>query len=541
MTRAPSSNQRLGSVRDIHPMARLLICFSLAGTCFAAWAGSPAPSDPPIPGIPTLEEDLPESVSISVDAAANQTRLSGGGLAVTVEHNPFSFKVSRQSDGAVLLETVPGGARGEFASISSADDHGFTWNRWYWGYRGYRRFVGPWTHAVRVADQRQLSDRCHFVLDTYSAGPGGMDKAGLAVLAATPLSSAFGMAKPALSGARAPMLFVVGPFYRDAVRLAVAVSPTAATFRRLGCTFVSAAGDRYVRFGERFNGVDQRGKTVRCWAEEGGIEPGFLRKLWRRWPAEYTIPGGEDASYAPMPFFLSNRGYGLLADAAEPTRFDLGCHFPGRWRVEAEADHLSLIVFAGPTPAKCLEQFTARVGRVQIPHPWVFAPWNMLTGYRQGGPLEMARLFREKDIPSSVAPDWHSMTPVCSWLGKEADVRQANARLHTLGFKSLCYLQPHVDRDAYRNLWAEGKASKYFVQNASGDPYDIRVFVNVFNNAGYHVGLVDFTREGVDAWWHRQLASLVGLGFDGTMYDFGEYVPPNARFADGRDAAVRNY
>ena len=51
--------------------------------------------------------------------------------------------------------------------------------------------------------------------------------------------------------------------------------------------------EHFVGFGERFDSIDQRGKQVTLWVEDGACM---------------------DLSYIPVPFYMSNRGYGLLLD-----------------------------------------------------------------------------------------------------------------------------------------------------------------------------------------------------------------------------------
>ena len=484
------------------PMGRLA---AVLGTSLVLYAGAVAlPADPPIPGIPGQKEQLPPTVPFALREEPGGPVITGGGLAVKVTLAPFAFHVTRERDGARILRTARSWKWTGFAPIAFTQDHGFTWNTFYWGYRGYLSLNEPWVHAVKAAGYEQHEDRVYFTVETY---------------------------RPS----RGHILFVVGPFYNGAVRLAASVTPGKGTFGRVAFTFHAPENEHYAGFGERFNGVDQRGKKLENWAEEGGIEPGLLRRFWPWRPPEHTIPGGEDASYAPMPFFLSSRGYGLLADVPEPTHFDMAKSCKDMWRVEVEADQLALVVFAGPTPAKALEQYTERTGRVQIPRPWVFGPWNMLGGYKQGGNLKIARIFREKDIPSSVAPDWAAILPVPSYQGREDRLRSMNQALHDLGFKSLCYLQPRVDKKKHAQLWQEGAALGHFVRTPEGDPYVLHVFVNVVQRHTYDISLVDYTHDGVDAWWRQRLQKLVDLGFDGTMYDFGEYVPPDTRFADGHD------
>ncbi|MBN2308055.1 MAG: glycoside hydrolase family 31 protein [Candidatus Hydrogenedentes bacterium] len=470
--------------------------------CAAGLAAASALEDPPIPGIPGQKAGLPPTAAISVAENGAGLRIAGGGLEVAVGVDPFSFAITRQEDGATLLESAPGPAPAGFGALAFTCDRGGTWNRAFWGYRGYLGVLDPWQSAGRVERFDAKPDRV--VLDV-TAGEGG------------------------------PALFVVGPFYDGAVRLAAAVTPPETGRARVAFTFAAPDGEVYAGFGERFNGVDQRGNRLVNWAEEGSIEPGGLRAAFPRWPAEHAIPGGQDSTYAPIPFFISNRGYGLLADVPEPTRFDLADTVPDRWRVQAEAHRLSVVVFSGPEPAAILRRYTERTGRSQVPRPWVFGPWNMFGGYKQGAALEVAGLFRERDIPSSVAFDWTAILPTSSYRGREAALRRANAAYHDLGYKSLCYIQPRVDKGRNQALWDEGAALGHFVRDPAGGPYLLPVFLNLLHMSTYEVSLVDFTHEGVDAWWHERLRTLIDLGFDGTMYDFGEYTPPDAQFSDGHD------
>jgi len=484
----------------VHTPGLILAAFMVAG--LASTPGADLPHDPPLPGIPGQKAPLPPTTPFDLAEEAGGVCVSGGGLEVTIDAAPFAFRVARGSDGHTILETGRGWPLTGFAPVAFTRDHGFWWNRFYWGYRGYRSLNEPWIHARDVVRHWLGEDRVFFeVSRDRGGGPN--------------------------------LLFVVGPFYDGAVRLAVSVPPGEATYDRVAFTFRTPPGERFAGFGERFNGVDQRGNALETWSEEGSIEPGYLRFLFPRWSPQFAIPGGEDASYAPIPFFLSSRGYGVLADAAEPTRFDLAHTFRGLWRVEVEASRLSLVVFAGPTPAKALEQYTERTGRALVPRPWVFGPWNQFLG--QGAPLDVARRYRDKDIPSSVSHDWTAILPVASYKGREEALEKQNAAFHDLGYKRLCYILPRVDRLRCRDLWEEAAELGHFIRNTRGHPYVFFVALNLLGQSRYRVSKVDFTHEGVDAWWHQRLQTILDLGFDGTMYDFGEYVPPDAQFADGHD------
>ncbi len=466
---------------------------------------SDLPNDPAIPGIPG-QKAMPSTVPMTLVQEPDGVRVVGGGLEVKVTMSPFTFEVSRATDGETLIVSSSAPCGG-FAPLAFTWNEGDYWNTFYWGYRGYWGIDLPWAHARRVDSYRVEDDRVLFDIKTNKT-------------------------------LRGRTLFVVGPFYDGAVRIAAAVKPGLFGVNRLAFTFHAPGDEHYVGFGERFNSVDQRGKILENWSEEGSIEPGELRPLLEPilpgLTPEWALPGGEDSSYCPVPFFISSLGYGLLADVPEPSHFDLAATFGDLWRIMVESDSLSVVVFAGPTPADALAQYTKRTGRSQVPRPWVFGPWNMFVGYPGLGQVDVARAFREADIPSGLTQEWTDITPTGGFLGHETAILARNSDLHELGYKSLCYLQPRIDKDLYPELWDEGAAQDHFTRCPGGLPYVQTVYLNFLHMTEFHVSHVDFTHEGAGQWWHGILRTVVDLDYDGTMYDFGEYTPPGAWFSDGR-------
>lgn len=455
------------------------------------------PAEPPLPGIPGQKEDLPPIVPMETHERHNRLIILGGGLAVTVQVAPFSFEVRRQIDDALLLASAVGGADKAFAPLSYTEDRGeyslflHTW----WQFESREN---SWTGSSQVEQICPGEDRIRFqIADSRSEGK---------------------------------ILFAVGPFYKGAVRIAASVASDETQPNRLALSFQSPADEHYAGFGERFNSVDQRGRTVGHWAEEGGLNPGDMREVLAPDEVpEFQYPGGETTSYAPIPFFISNYGYGLLADVPQQSHFDLAESHEDIWRVKVEATELSLILFDGPSPAEVLKRYTDRTGRSQVPRPWVFAPWNM----HWGG--DKSETFRTADVPSSVVPYWTAILPNGSHRGSEEGITARNDRLHDLGYKSLCYLQPRVDQDRYEELWTEGAEKDFFIRTPDGEPYLMKLLLGALNVTEWMISIVDYTVPGVEVWWHRILQDTVDMHFDGMMYDFGEYTPPDALFSDGND------
>ena len=203
------------------------------------------PSEPPIPGIPGQIGELPAEVDFTTGQEEDRFVVTGGGLEISVAVDPFTFTVSREVDGAVLLTSTKGNTRhngfGPVAFTKNIGEWSHFLSTW-WQYEG-RDLV--WSHGVNVVQICEVDNRVILELSEPEE--------------------------------RGRLLFAVGPFYDGAVRIVTAVAPTdpqEEQLNRIALTFESPQDERYVGFGERFNSVDQRGRTVPVWSEEGGINPG---------------------------------------------------------------------------------------------------------------------------------------------------------------------------------------------------------------------------------------------------------------------------
>ena len=56
----------------------------------------------------------------------------------------------------------------------------------------------------------------------------------------------------------------------------------------------------------------------------------------------------------------------------------------------------------------------------------------------------------------------------------------------------------------------------------------------MISGAPLNVAMIDFTNPDAVLWYKSLLKRALALGYDGWMHDFGEYVPRNGRFFDGR-------
>ena len=154
---------------------------------------------------------------------------------------------------------------------------------------------------------------------------------------------------------------------------------------QVGTAFTARDGERYLGFGERSNAVDQRGNERRELRRRGPV-PG--RSSSRSSPRSCPLPGyrpRDDATYFPMPWLLSTRGYGVLVENDERIRSRPQLRTATRWAVADRGATLRARASSpGPRPADVLRRFSADVGR-QPPAdaPWFFGPWWQPTRRRR--------------------------------------------------------------------------------------------------------------------------------------------------------------
>jgi len=296
---------------------------------------------------------------------------------------------------------------------------------------------------------------------------------------------------------------------------------------RLKVSFCLFPEERFFGFGERFNSSNQYRSTVRVWTEEGGLGLGVFSRFFpnARWN---PLPHGPDTTYLPVPFYLSNRNYGFLLENTEYSEFDLGESSPDALKITTWSSEFKAVIFYGSDPLDVIEQMSAYTGRIKLPPPWVFAPWNYAVGGSERV-RQVARIVREHRIPNSAiwTEDWAGWGHI--WRVNRRlypDYEKLAQELKDMGFKFLGYFQPYIrPKDP---LFKEAKEKGYLVVDEQGRP---ALFDVVFRK----VAQIDLTNPKACRWWKEKIfAPALESGQDGWMADFSEYTPPWAVFADGR-------
>jgi len=116
------------------------------------------------------------------------------------------------------------------------------------------------------------------------------------------------------------------------------------------------------------------------------------------------------ASYIPIPFLMSNRGYGILVNTTYRHVWDIGYKNRNTLRIVIPGGNLDLYFFYGPGLKDLLGAYTQLTGRPALPPKWSFGPWFICR--TQANDFEVASnalSFRDRKIPCdvlSLEPGW---------------------------------------------------------------------------------------------------------------------------------------
>ena len=298
--------------------------------------------------------------------------------------------------------------------------------------------------------------------------------------------------------------------------------------------FHSPSSEAFVGFGERFNRIDQRGVDVYSWAEEGGLgtgegdEPG----------PDNPQPNGEAMTYYPVPFFLSTEGYGFWLETTWYNTFNLATDDPKAWRAWHVGPELAYHVYVPytederPWPYHIMDHFTSATGRPMLPPTWTFGPRRRVGRTSTVDGIAEIQRMRQLDLAITAVDDAVHFLPSGSHVGVEDELKAWTDYAKSLGYRVNAYYNPYFDSDPaspLADVVSEGVDNGYFLKDGEGEPS----LVWLVSGDLVWVYTVDFTSNDATQWFQSTLQWAIDAGYNGWMYDFGEYVQPDVVAASG--------
>jgi len=274
-------------------------------------------------------------------------------------------------------------------------------------------------------------------------------------------------------------------------------------------------GEAVYGLGERFTALVKNGQTVETWNRDGGTST--------------------EQSYKNIPFYLTNRGYGVLVNHPECVSFEVGSEKVSKVQFSVEGEYLEYFVIDGPTPKAVLDRYTRFTGRPALPPAWSFGLWlttSFTTNYDEATVNSFIDGMAERNLPLHVFHFDCFWMKAFQWCDFEwdpvtfPDPEGMLKRLKARGLKICVWINPYIGQKS--PLFREGMEKGYLLKRPNGAVWQ-------WDKWQPGQAIVDFTNPQACEWYAGHLKRLVRMGVDCFKTDFGERIPTDVVWHDGSD------
>ena len=310
---------------------------------------------------------------------------------------------------------------------------------------------------------------------------------------------------------------------------------------KLVCRF-KTENEKFYGFGERYNELNQRGESPENFVFNQYKEQGLR-------------------TYIPMPFFISNKGYGMLANTSMYTKFDMAEANKGEFSIEIEDSQCKLIVMPG-SMNEVIQKNSRLSGYPEMLPKWAFGPWMSSNNWDSEYEVrKQVSITNELEIPATVlvieawsdeatfyifndakydeksGDDYFEYKDFTfpKW-GRWPDPKGLISHLHDNNLKCILWQIPIIKQISSLNHLQKEKDEQHFIYKGYGvlneDMTPFRISEGWFKDSL----LMDFSNEEGKKWWFDKRKYLIeDLKVDGFKTDGGEFVfGKNLKFNDGR-------
>ncbi|MBN8657065.1 MAG: alpha-xylosidase [Anaerolineae bacterium] len=281
-------------------------------------------------------------------------------------------------------------------------------------------------------------------------------------------------------------------------------------------------GETVYGLGERFTAFIKNGQIVDIWNEDGGTS--------------------SEQAYKNIPFYLTNRGYGVFVNQPDKVSFEVASEKVERVQFSIPGESLEYFIIYGPTPKEIMERYTALTGRPALPPAWSFGLWlstSFTTKYDEATVTGFIDEMAKRDIPLHVFHFDCFWMKEFNWTDLQWDSRffpdpaGMLSRLKSRGLRICVWINPYIAQRSI--LFDEAAQNGYLLRKPNGDVWQTDLW-----QAG--MGIVDFTNPEACTWFAEKLRALLHMGVDTFKTDFGERIPTDVIYHDGSDPfKMHNY
>ena len=276
--------------------------------------------------------------------------------------------------------------------------------------------------------------------------------------------------------------------------------------RSVNPVFLLSPGEKIFGCGESFTSLNKVGQKVHLFV---------------------TDPQGPetDGMYKPVPFFFSNRGYGIFMHTSAPVTCDFGASYIGAERLFMADETVDLFFFLGE-PKEILDAYTSVTGKSPMLPLWTFGTWmSRITYFSQKEGMEVARQLRSHRIPADVIhfdTGWFGVDWQCDYefaADRFPNPRKMLSDMRRDGFHVCLWQLPYFT-----------PKNRYFQELVDRN-------MHVRNGMGgmpYEDVVLDLSNPQTVSWYQEKIAGLLRQGVDAIKCDFGEAAPLGGLYASGK-------
>ncbi len=275
-------------------------------------------------------------------------------------------------------------------------------------------------------------------------------------------------------------------------------------------------GECVYGLGERFTPFVKNGQTVDIWNQDGGT--------------------CTEQSYKNIPFYITNRGYGVFVNDPGLVSFEICSEVVSRSQFSVEGESLDYFIIGGSDCKEVIANYTALTGRPSMPPAWSFGLWlstSFTTNYDEETVTSFINGMSQRKIPLSVFHFdcfWMKEFNWCDFVWDKdvfPDPKNMLSNLKEKGLHICVWINSYVSQESA--LFDEGMEKGYFIHKKDGSVWQWDMW-----QPG--MAVVDFTNPEACKWFSQKLLNLVDMGVDCFKTDFGERIPTSdVVYYDGSD------
>lgn len=152
--------------------------------------------------------------------------------------------------------------------------------------------------------------------------------------------------------------------------------------------------DEYVYgMGERYTPFIKNGQVVEIWNEDGGT--------------------ASEQTYKNIPFYITNKGYGVFVGHAGDVHFEVGSEKVERVQFSVRTEQLEYYILNGHTPKGTVQLYAQLMGKPALVPSWSFGLWlttSFTTNYDEKTTTSFIQGMADRDIPL------HTFHFDCFWM-----------------------------------------------------------------------------------------------------------------------------